>query len=270
MNKPLFNKVCIVGVGLIGGSLGMAIKKRQFAKLVVGVVRRDSTAKEAMRKKALDVAVFGLKEGVRGADLVILCGPVSVIVSQLKTISKHVSPKAVVIDVGSSKVEINNAGKKYLGTKFVGCHPMAGSEKHGIEFASADLFHGAVCFVSASNKRIDAFWKALGAKPVKMDARRHDAWVAKSSHLPHALSFSLFQGIDSKYPHNPSLKDLGRLAKSDARIWSDVFLSNRRPILEALSQFKKNLVVFEKNLRANRKPSLLRFIRVANRFALQK
>ncbi len=272
MKKILFNKICIVGVGLIGGSLGMAIKKQKLAKLVVGVVRRDRTAKETMHKKAVDVAIFDLKEGVRNADLVILCGPVSIIASQLKAISKYVSPKTMVIDVGSSKVLINKIGKEYLGSSFVGCHPIAGSEKTGVENACPYLFEKSICFVSKLHSKVNQFWRALDATPITLSAEKHDEWVARSSHLPHLLAFSIFQDLKSpvKMPLNPSLRSLGRLARSNPELWSDIFLSNRGAMLKALSKFKKNLAVFEKNIRANRKPNLLKFIRVANRFALQK
>ncbi len=268
MKKFLFNKICIVGVGLIGGSLGIAIKKRKLAKLVVGVVRRARTAKEAMKRKAIDVATFRLKEGVRNADLVILSAPVSAIIRHLKEIAPVLKKNALVIDVGSSKQEIEKVAKKYLrGRVFVGCHPMAGSEKCGIEFADGNLFEGSICFMTQKNAKVETFWKKLGSRPLKIDPDRHDAWVAQSSHLPHALSFSLFQSVNSKYAASPSLKDMGRLAKSDPELWTDIFLSNRSAVLKALSKFKKNLAVFEKNLRQGRKSDLLSFIRHANKRA---
>ncbi|HXV18733.1 MAG TPA: prephenate dehydrogenase/arogenate dehydrogenase family protein, partial [Candidatus Omnitrophota bacterium] len=130
MKKPLFNKVCIVGVGLIGGSLGMAIKKRKLAKWVTGVVRQDDTAKKAVAFKAVDMATKSLKEGVKDADLIILASRVDIIVQQLKALRGLLKPKAVVIDVGSTKQEIVSAAKKSRKKNdFVGCHPMAGSEK---------------------------------------------------------------------------------------------------------------------------------------------
>ena len=268
MKKSFFNKICIVGVGLIGGSLGMAIKKRKLAKLVVGVVRRDRTAKEAMRKKALDVATFRLKEGVRNADLVILCAPVSTIIRHLKEIAPVLKKNTLVIDVGSSKSEINKAAKKFLKRNaFVGCHPMAGSEKTSVENADSSLFEKSVCFITKSHPKVRQFWRALGATPITLSAEKHDEWAARSSHLPHLLSFTLFQNINSKYLRNPSLKDLARLSQSDVEIWTDIFLSNRRFVLEAMSRFKKDLAVFERALRSSQKRSLQKFINHANKRA---
>lgn len=266
--KPLsFNKICIVGVGLIGGSLGMAIRKRRLAKWVIGVVRHDETAKKAIQLGALDVATKDLKVAVKDADLVILSGPVSVITSQLKVLPKLLKEKTIVIDVGSSKALIDRTAKKYLRKKFIGCHPMAGSEKRGVEFSEADLFKGSLCFITSQNASVESFWKALGAKPVRISSSSHDAWVANASHLPHALSFSLFQNVSCQYPYNPSLKGLGRLAESRGELWADIFLSNRTPVLSALGQFKKSLGHFEKKLRLGNKSDLLTFIRNANKKA---
>ncbi|MGH7198774.1 MAG: prephenate dehydrogenase [Candidatus Omnitrophota bacterium] len=269
MGRPLFNRVCIVGVGLIGGSLGMAIKKRRLARTVIGVVRKKSAIEKAFRRKALDAATLDLKKGVAGADLVILCGPVSVIVSQLKALSRLLDKKTIVIDVGSSKKCIGEAAKKFLKKNtFVGCHPMAGSEKSGIENARAGLFRGAVCFLASRNRVVEIFWKALGAQPVNLDARRHDQWAAKVSHLPHVLSFVLLQAlerpVDKKFDLNPSFKELARLAKSRPGIWSDILLTNSEALLDALRSFRKDLDAFERGLRARGGADLVRLIAKAN------
>ncbi len=268
MKKPLFNKICIVGVGLIGGSLGLVIKKHRLAKLAVGVVRRKRSAIEAVQTKAVDMATLKVRDGVRDADLVILCAPVSTIVNQLKQISPFLKKNAIVMDVGSSKVEINRAARRFLKkNEFVGCHPMAGSKKCGIEFADGRLFEKSICFMTRRNQKIARFWKALGAEPMYIKEGAHDAWVAKSSHLPHVLSFSLFQNMDSKYSHNPSLKDLARLAASNPDLWTDIFLSNQKQVLRAIGEFQKSLSDFQKALRAKNKTSLTRFILHANKQA---
>ena len=269
MNMALFNKVCIVGVGLIGGSLGMAIKKRRLAKLVIGVVRRKKTIEQAFEKKALDVATLDLKEGVKGADLVILCGPVSVIEGQLKTLSRILDPKAIVIDVGSTKLNIEQAAKKYLKKNpFVGCHPMAGSEKTGIENAQADLFNGSFCFLTSSHPKIVKFWQMLGVKTIVTDARRHDLWVATASQLPHLLSFAFLNSFTSvRFPMNPSLKEFARLAMSDAQLWADIFLSNRATILSSLHVFGLELSKWSKALKRTDRARISSLIKTANRKA---
>ena len=135
MSKPLFKKITIVGVGLIGGSLGLAIKKRNLAKFVVGVVRREKSAIEAVEAKAVDMATLELGNGVQGADLVILAGPISTIILHIEQIGRgdpagrpYIQRGAIVMDVGSSKAQINKIASRYFNKNFVGCHPMAGSE----------------------------------------------------------------------------------------------------------------------------------------------
>lgn len=272
MKKPLFNRVTIVGVGLIGGSLGLAIKKRRLAKLVVGVVHHKKTVTEAFQRGALDIAALDLKKGVKGADLVILCGPVSVILDQLKILSRFLDKKTIVVDVGSSKETINRAAKKHLTRNvFVGCHPMAGSEKCGIRHASADLFKSAVCFLTSRHNKVGQFWRALGATPVFLEERRHDRWVAGVSHLPHILAFALFQKLNwpdgKKFDLNPSFKDIARLAKSHPKVWTDILSTNRTAALNALHDFEKNLHVLKRFLRSGERAALNRLIANANKNA---
>ncbi len=268
MNKPLFKKIAIIGVGLIGGSLGMAIKKRNLAELVVGVARKDRTLKEAFRKKAIDVGLFDVKEAVRGADLVILSKPISGIVEQLKNISRGLDKKTIVIDVGSSKEQIVATASRYLRRgNFVGCHPMAGSEKTGVRHAEADLFEKSVCFVTKRNPCVEKFWHAVGARTIWMDAKSHDRWVAQASHLPHIISFALFQDFPTPKPFvlNPSLQDLARLSRSNAELWADIILSNRVCILEALNRFNGHLEDWAKAIKHKNYSQIIRLIRNANK-----
>ncbi len=269
-NRVLFNKICIVGVGLIGGSLALAIKRQKLARFVIGVTRREKTLHEAFQRKAIDVGTLDLKKGVESADLVILAGPVSAIVSQLKVLQRFLKKGAIVIDVGSSKELINRTAYKYLKKNiFVGCHPMAGLEKKGVLFAEAGLFDGASCFVTTRNVKIEQFWKAVGCIPIPIKAHAHDAWVAQFSHLPHVLSFALFQTL-AKRPGslkatNPSLRDLARISKSDPKLWADILSSNRSQMLGAIARFQKDLGFFEKAIRSNRASDVMKFIATANR-----
>lgn len=284
MKKPLFNKICIVGVGLIGGSLGMAIKRRKLAKLVIGVVRKKSTAEEAMRKHALDVALFDLNEGVNGSDLVVLCAPVGTILRQIGQIGRHLGAKTVVIDVGSSKSEICKAAGKLWGQTpltprakrkgsegsdprptFVGCHPMAGSEKCGVEFAEENLFEDSVCFMTSRHAGVESLWKAVGATPRFVTAEAHDRLVAKCSHVPHALAFSLFQsGSDLPFASNPSLRALARLAKSSPEIWSEIFVTNKGPVVRALEAIQRDLKAFTRAVASSDAKKIRAFIARAN------
>jgi len=266
MKKPLFHTVAVVGVGLIGGSIGLAVKKRGLAKIVVGVARRKKSIAEIFDKKAADVVTLDWKEGVAQADLVILCAPVPVIADQLRTISSHIKKGALVIDVGSSKSLIEKEARKHLKNRFVGCHPMAGSEAKGVSHASENLFENSVCFVAKKDARILNFWKALGASTIVMDAESHDRWVASASHLPHLLAFSLFQDfkVSPKIPLNPSLQGLARIAKSDPGLWADIFLSNEKNVSAASQKIRKSLTVFENAFRTRNRAAILRLVRHAN------
>ena len=265
----MFKKVCIVGVGLIGGSLGLAVKKRRLAKFVAGVCRRKSSARDAAAAGAVDMATLDLREGVSGADLVILAGPVSTIEAQIKSLPKLLSKNALVIDVGSSKGRIVTQAKKHLKkNKFIGCHPMAGLEKKGVLYSQECLFDGAVCFMTERNATIERFWRSIGARPIVIGAKAHDAWVAQFSHLPHALAFALFQRSpkhpDSLKASNPSLKDLSRISKSDPKLWADIFDSNKSELLRSLSNFSKDLRKLQSAIRRGRAAS---FIANANRIS---
>jgi prephenate dehydrogenase len=282
MKKPLFNKICIVGVGLIGGSLGMATKKRKLAKLVVGVVRTDYTVvAEAKRKKAVDKIVFSLEEGVRGADLVVLSSQVFTIIERIKQIRPFLKKDALVIDVGSSKFKICAAAKKYLPvSQFVGCHPMAGSERSGVQFARADLFENSYCFIEKKQWKVERFWKSLGAEPVQLDPKNHDRWVAQVSHLPHLNAFASFQkwkdvqryifSRSLKYL-NPSIRELARLSKSKPEIWAGILSSNSEFVLKSLDEFESNLKLYKAALRLKsdkvRTLKLLKLLRVAQKNA---
>ncbi|MBI3252990.1 MAG: prephenate dehydrogenase [Candidatus Omnitrophica bacterium] len=275
MKKPLFKKIAIVGVGLIGGSIGMAVKRRKLAGLVVGVVHHRKTIPGAFEKKAIDVATLDLREGIKGADLVVLCAPVETIIRQLERIGPYLKRGAVVIDVGSSKVEINKKAKKNLKqNRFVGCHPMAGSEKQGVSFADADLFKNRVCFLTARDRLIEKFWRNLGSRTFYLAPAEHDRWVASVSHLPHLLSFILFQKISPGLLKgrqikelNPSIRDFARLAQSDPALWSEILLSNRENILEALSRFKADAARFRNILHSKNSAGLTQFISHARKSA---
>ena len=270
MKKPLFNQIAIVGLGLIGGTLALATKKMGLARQVIGVSRSERTLLEALRRKAVDVATTDLKKGVSGADLVVLCAPVSVIESQLKVIQKYLKKNALVTDVGSSKIEIERAARTHLKKNtFVGAHPLAGSEKTGIFSADADLFKRSVCFITKRNTRVEGFWKALGSRPVILNAVAHDDLVAKTSHTPHALAFSLFQtkkDFPRNTPPNPSIRELARLAKSDADLWADVFMSNREALLESIVETeRKGIHLLKEMLRLGDRAGIVRFIKQANK-----
>jgi prephenate dehydrogenase len=253
-----FNKITIIGVGLIGGSIGLATKKRKLAREVVGVFRRAQTAKRALRCKAVDKATLDIREGVKGADLIIIASPVHSIPALARLAVKFASKGAIITDAGSTKGWIVSDVEKMVGkskrVSFVGSHPMAGSENTGVEFARADLLESSPCIVTktvrtdkAALAKVINFWKSLGARVEVMDPASHDRSVALISHLPHIVAFSLAGCVPEKAMKYAAegFKDTTRVASSDADLWADIFFSNKKEVLRSagiFSDFYKRLV----------------------------
>ncbi|MFM7556518.1 MAG: prephenate dehydrogenase, partial [Verrucomicrobiota bacterium] len=196
-----FRKVTLVGVGLLGGSLGLALKRRGLADEVQGFVRRASSVAECLALGVVDRCSRNLAEAVADADLVVLCSPVGQMATLFREMSRHLAPDCVVTDVGSVKsapvAEIEPLAGA-AGVRFVGSHPMAGAEKSGPAHARADLFDGAVCALTpttasdpAAVDLIRRMWEAVGARVLPMNPVLHDDLVARSSHLPHVVAAGL-------------------------------------------------------------------------------
>jgi len=246
-----FNRIAIIGVGLIGGSIGLAVKKRHIAKEVVGVFRRSSTMRKALRKKAIDRATMSIAEGVKGADIIIIASPVYSIPALVREAMRYAKPGAIITDVGSTKSwvmkEVAGIKKARTSVYFVGSHPMAGSEHAGVEFARSDLLEGSPCIVIKSVDtagkaliKITGFWKSLGAKVSVMTSKEHDRAIALVSHLPHIVAFSLAASVPQnilKYAAE-GFKDTTRVASSDPKLWADIFLSNRAQVLQSARAFE--------------------------------
>ncbi|MEW6008047.1 MAG: prephenate dehydrogenase [Candidatus Omnitrophota bacterium] len=266
----LFNKITIIGVGLIGGSLGLAIKKKRIASKVVGFFRKKKSAKLAKKMHMVDVVSFSLNQAVKDADLVILATPVETIKSIAKKIVGVMKPGSILIDVGSTKKEIVQILGKLTSKKkisFLGCHPMAGSEKSGLIFAKPDLFEDSICFLTSKNKnsaitKIKNFWTKLGAKVVILEPAVHDKIVAEVSHLSHIISFALINCINNSYLRfsGPGLRESSRLASSDSIMWRDIALSNKDEILRALKQFKASLNLIENLIAKKESRALEKFL----------
>lgn len=247
-----FNKIAIVGVGLIGGSIGLAVRKKGLAKEVIGVFRRASTLKRALKAKAVTKATMSIGEGVKAADLIIVAAPVYSIPALVKEAAKHAKKGAVITDVGSTKSWILNSVEKVLKNSrsvyFVGSHPMAGSEHAGVEFARADLLSGAPCIVTkdsrtdkAALKKVISFWASLGAKVKVLAPGAHDRSVSLISHLPHIVAFALAGAVPEKELQYAAegFKDTTRVASSDPALWADIFLTNNEEISKAARLFDK-------------------------------
>lgn len=252
----MFSRVAIVGVGLIGGSLGLAMRERGFAGTVVGVGRRVAVLQTACDLGAIDRGTPDLAAGVEDADLVVLATPIEQIRADLARLAPLLAPGAIVTDVGSVKRLIVEAGETYLPQNFVGSHPMAGSEKSGVEHARADLFEGATWAVTPTARtpldfaaQVIALARAVGSNVLELPPDDHDRIVALTSHLPHVLAFALSaQGKDAA-AHLPDLMRLAagswasatRVAHSSPQLWQEIAIANRSALLAALDDYVAEL-----------------------------
>jgi len=251
MPPVLFRHASTLGGGLLGGSLGLALRRRGLAARVTGFVRRADAAARVLAAGAADDATTDLAAAVRGADLVVLCTPVADIGPLARALAPQLTPGAVVTDVGSVKATVIAAAEgpvQAAGARFVGSHPMAGGEKTGVRAARAELFEGAVCLVTptpatdpAAAEAVRKLWRGVGARVVDLDADTHDALVARTSHLPHALAFALARYVLD--PAAPPLqrtlcatgfRDTTRIAAGSPPMWRDILLGNRAHVLAAL------------------------------------
>lgn len=269
-----FNQVTIVGLGLIGGSLGMALRRRRLAKTVVGLSRTAAAIRRAARRGAIDVGTRNLQRAVEGADLVVLASPVDCIIPQARALSRFMRRGSILTDVGSTKRRIVTAlqGRLPNGVAFIGAHPLVGSERRGIDAAQADLFDGSVCLVTATGRtdrkalaRVVGFWKPLVRRVLVMEPARHDRLLAAVSHLPHVVAFCLVEAADhgARSIAPRSFLEATRVAKSDPDLWDDILLSNRHALLASMGQFEHHWSRAKRLLVRNDPRALRRFLRHA-------
>lgn len=255
--KELFRKVSIVGVGLIGASIGMAIKKKSLAREIVGVARKDTTIDTAIKQGAIHSGTKDIKEGVKDADLIILATPVNAIIEAFPILNTHARRGCIVTDVGSSKALIVDQAHKHLHPSFlfVGSHPLAGSEKSGPQYGSAELFNNTTCLMTPTEKtnrlakeKVKHFWSQLGANVRFMSPAEHDECLGYISHLPHVMAFALAKTIPDQYlsQATQSLRDTTRIAGSDPKMWNDICVSNTKNILKSLDDYVRVLCVLRK------------------------
>lgn len=268
----LFKKVAIIGTGLIGGSLGLLIKKKRLADEVVGVSRHKKSLGLALKIKAIDRGSLSL-EIVKGADLLILATPVDTIISLKRQIRKITGGDCLVTDVGSAKHKITRELSR-LFPNYVGSHPLAGSEKRGILNAGPDLFKGSLCVLTPTKStevkalaRIKAFWEKLGVKTVCISPQEHDRALSFTSHLAHIVAFSLMNSVPADFLKFASggLKDTTRIASSDPELWQGIFLTNKTELLKAIRLFESNLKKIKSALAGNNKARLAGILKQAQK-----
>jgi len=264
-----FGHVAIVGVGLIGGSIGLAVKKRRLADHVTGIGRRQTPSLQiALERGAIDVATSDLTEGVAEADLTILCVPVRLIPQFASEAMPAFRPNALLTDAGSTKArivaEVESVCRRDV--LFVGSHPMAGSEKRGPAHADPDLFEQAQCILTPTAKtdayclaRVQAFWEALGCEVERMSPREHDRAIARASHLAHLTAAAL---VNTQVPESlrftaQGFTDTTRIASSDPILWADICSHNRKEIVEAIDALIEQLQQLAQAMAAGNREALL-------------
>lgn len=265
-----FKHVAIIGVGLIGGSLGMILRRKALADHVVGVGRRVENLKTAVALGAIDRYVADPQEGVRGADLVILATPVDTYERHLHEWAYCLTPGAIVSDVGSVKgtlVERSEATMP-VGVHFVGAHPIAGKEKTGVAAGSDQLFKGARCILTPTKRtdttaldRIRQLWEETGSIVLTMDPHLHDQIMGAVSHLPHVAAFALINALaelrDQQVPSldlaghsGGGLRDTTRIAASSPEMWRDIFLWNRDNVVSYIDRYARSLEELKQLIKA--------------------
>ncbi|OPX90477.1 MAG: prephenate dehydrogenase [Pelotomaculum sp. PtaB.Bin104] len=258
---PEFNRVAIIGVGLIGGSLGMALRARGLAGEVVGSGSRAENLQLGVELGAIDRFTGSIEAGVAGADLVIIATPVSATITVLEEILPYLSPGTIVTDVGSTKGGIVRAAEKLVpkGIAFVGGHPMAGTERTGVKEADRYLFENAFYIITPHEHTpaqavavLKKMAGGVGAKVIEMEPERHDLAVAAVSHLPHFIAVSLVNTVaqmtasDEILPLAASgFRDTTRIAASGPPMWRDIFHANREQLLDMIRRFQTELSLFE-------------------------
>lgn len=275
-----FQKITIVGVGLLGGSLGLAIKRRRLAKQVCGYVRRTASIKESERVGAMDFATTDLLAAVWDADLIILCTPLA----QMRSLAEQMRPAlkrgAIVTDVGSVKGSVVSDVEALVtraGAHFVGSHPMAGGEKQGVLASRADLFECAMCVVTptkrtspAALRKVEKFWKTLGTRLLRTTPDAHDALVSRSSHLPHLLAASLVNLVlDPKLPAEQAqlcatgFRDTTRIASGSPEMWRDIALTNSKHLSRTVDGLVLELGRFRDALKRSDSKAISKFFETA-------
>jgi cyclohexadieny/prephenate dehydrogenase len=263
----VFERLALIGVGLIGSSIAHRVRRDGLAKEIVATARsqatRDTVARLGIADRVFDTAA----EAVSGADLIILCTPVGAFAGVAREIGPHLMPGAIVSDVGSVKqTVIDDVGPHIpAGVHLIPGHPVAGTENSGPEAGFPELFEGRWCIITppegadkAAADRLVRFWQALGSKTEVMDARHHDLVLAITSHVPHLIAYNIVgtaadletvtQSEVIKFSAG-GFRDFTRIAASDPTMWRDIFLNNKEAVLEMLGRFTEDLTALQRAIR---------------------
>ncbi len=264
---PLFDKLALIGIGLIGSSIALAAKREGLVRTVVAATRSQATADTANRLGIVDHCGTDLAAAVKDADLVIVCTPVGACGENMRVIAPNMKPGAIVSDVGSVKQAVIRDMRPHVpaGVHFVPAHPIAGTEHSGPEAGFPDLFKGRWCIVTplegvdrAAADRLAEFWRGCGSMVEFMAPDWHDKVLGIVSHLPHLIAYTIVGTADDMAGEQRSevikfaaggFRDFTRIAASDPTMWRDVFLNNREAVLEILARFQEDLFYLQRAIR---------------------
>jgi prephenate dehydrogenase len=263
-----FRKITVVGVGLLGGSVGLAVRRLGLADEIAGYVRSQKAVANCEKSGAADYATTDLLAAVSHADLVILCTPLAQMRLLAEQFLPALKPGALVTDVGSVKADVVRELEplvKKAGAQFIGSHPMAGGEKTGVAAARGNLFEKAVCVLTPTKnspagavRKLERFWKTLGARVLKLNAAQHDLLVSRSSHLPHvaaaALAGLVLDPTQSRLQAElcaTGFRDTTRVASGSPEMWRDIVLANRKNVVRSLDLYLAELKKFQSVVKAS-------------------
>jgi prephenate dehydrogenase len=269
-----FDRISILGVGLMGGSVGLACKRIASNSRIIGYTRRAEELKLAIELGAIDEGISDPAAAVAGADLVILCTPVGFFDKMMSTIGPALKPDAIVTDVGSTKRRVAALAAQLLPkhVRFVGSHPMCGSEKHGVVHARADLYDDALCIIThddssdpSAQDQVEQFWKSLKMRTVRMTPELHDQLTADVSHLPHAVAAALvrLQTSQSLQLAAGGFADTTRIAAGDAVLWRDILLENRDNLRAGIVRLQADLQQLLEHLDADNAAAVQQWLQSA-------
>jgi cyclohexadieny/prephenate dehydrogenase len=264
--SPRFDRIALIGLGLIGSSLARAIRKHRLATTIVAIDRSDAVLTRVRELQIADEVTSDVG-AVAGCDLVILCVPVGAMDEIAAAIAPHLTPGAIVSDVGSVKGAVLAALQKHLSREIhiLPAHPVAGTEYSGPDAGFASLFDGRWCIITppdehdaAALARLGTFWQAVGSKVEVMNVTHHDLVLAITSHVPHLIAYNIVGTADDLETVTESevikfsaggFRDFTRIAASDPTMWRDVFLNNKDAVLEILGRFNEDLAALQKMIR---------------------
>jgi cyclohexadieny/prephenate dehydrogenase len=265
--KPMFERIALIGIGLIGSSISHAARRAGLAGEIVGSARTPATVETAMRLGLIEQGFVTAAEAAEGADLVILCTPVGLCGPIAKEIARSLKRGAILTDVGSVKAAIVRDVAPHVpdGVHFVAGHPIAGTEQSGPEAGFAELFDGRWCILTPEPHtdaeavaKLRAFWEALGSKVEIMSPEHHDLVLAITSHVPHLIAYNIVNTAahlervtDSEVIKFSAggFRDFTRIAASDPTMWRDVFLNNKEAVLDMLGRFTEDLTALQRAIR---------------------